>query len=139
LRYIRHHWRPTPGPLAPRLEAKIEFTDTCWLWQGGQDGHGYGQTFVYGRGLVGAHAAAYELLVGPVPEGLELDHLCRTPLCVNPAHLEPVTHAENMRRAGAAKTHCVHGHEYTPENTRIGGRGERKCLTCERTRNRRSA
>lgn len=103
LRYVRHHKRDKPGPLVPRLESKIEFTDGCWLWRGGQDGKGYGRVFVFGRGAMGAHVATYELLVGPVPEGLHLDHLCRTPLCVNPAHLEPVTNAENVRRGVRAK------------------------------------
>jgi hypothetical protein len=76
---------------------------------------------------------AYEMLVGPVPDGLELDHLCRVPACVNPDHLEPVTHIENVRRGRsywAERTHCSAGHEYTRENTRITKRG-RTCRACK--------
>ena len=69
----------------------------CWRWTGTRDRSGYGQMKYQGR-RPGAHRVSYELFVGPVPEGLELDHLCRSPECVRPDHLEPVTHAENMRR-----------------------------------------
>lgn len=72
----------------------------CWLWIGTVDRWGYGQMKWQGR-RPGSHRVAYELLVGPIPEGLTLDHLCRVPGCVNPAHLEPVTQAENNRRAAA--------------------------------------
>jgi hypothetical protein len=81
-----------------------------------------------------AHRVAYELVIGQIPAGLELDHLCRNVVCVNPAHLEPVTRAENMRRRSAAQTHCKHGHEFTPENTYYywhGGR-HRACRACGR-------
>lgn len=78
-----------------------------------------------------AHRWAYERYVGPIPEGLELDHLCRVTLCVNPAHLEPVTHAENMRRGVWRKrTHCKWGHEWTPENLIPTARGGVKCRQC---------
>ena len=105
----------------------------CWVWVAAIRG-GYGG-FRVGEKLVSAHRYAYERWVGLIPEGLELDHLCRNPLCVNPFHLEPVTHCENVRRGegattvNAAKTHCVHGHEFTPENTRVY-RGSRRCRTC---------
>jgi hypothetical protein len=86
-----------------------------------------------------AHRVVYEALVGPVPEGLELDHTCDNPPCCNPGHLEPVTHAENMRRGkrnGAvvnrAKTHCKHGHEFTPANTYTQTKGGRGCRECHR-------
>lgn len=112
----------------------------CWLWIGCLDRHGYGQFNADGLVRCGAHRAAYELFVGPVAEGLDLDHLCRVPCCVNPQHLEPVTRVENVRRglgnAGShvermARTHCSHGHEYTPENTRKY-RGHRNCQECAR-------
>lgn len=74
----------------------------CWEWTGGRDGNGYGRIRVGGR-QQGAHRISYELFVGPVPTGLELDHLCRLRHCVNPGHLEPVTHAENMRRGALAR------------------------------------
>lgn len=96
----------------------------CWDWTGKTlDG--------YGR-LTGeyAHRVSYELFVGPIPDGLELDHLCNRPLCVNPAHLEPVTHDENMRRAAERRTHCKRGHEFTPENTYVRACGARQCRRC---------
>jgi len=90
-----------------------------------------------------AHIVAYLLTVGPIPEGLELDHKCKVPFCVNPAHVEPVTHQENMRRAveqlsrgssNRKKTHCPAGHPYSPENTVFQNGDERVCLTCGRRR-----
>jgi len=88
-----------------------------------------------------AHRAMYELLAGDIPEGLQVDHLCRNRACVNfERHLEPVTHQENQRRGetlggvNERKTHCDHGHEFTPENTRITPKGRRSCRTCERMR-----
>jgi hypothetical protein len=89
------------------------------------------------RKLKRAHRLVYERLVGPIPDGLELDHLCRNPTCCNPAHLEPVTHRENMLRGetigarASAVTHCPAGHEYTEMNTRVY-KGYRKCRTCHR-------
>lgn len=90
--------------------------------------------------IVGAHVASWELARGPVPEGLELDHLCRNTRCVNPGHLEPVTHAENMRRgenANGAKTHCAQGHPYDEANTRLLARGGRACRACSAEASRR--
>lgn len=132
---------------------KITFTPThyyngtpCWVWTGCRNnGRGYGQFRVGGR-LDGktklVHRLVYDLLVGPIPEGLQLDHLCRNRACCNPAHLEPVTQEENRRRGlrGGLNTHCLNGHEYTPENTYHykgkPGRGrERVCRTCTRERN----
>jgi hypothetical protein len=74
------------------------------------------------------------LHVGPIPEGLTIDHLCRAIRCVNPAHLEPVTNAENIRRAALAnaRSHCPHGHEYTPENSYFDPKGGRRCRECQR-------
>lgn len=121
-----------------RFWAKVAKLDDCWIWAAsvfaGPRG-GYGQ-FRDGTRMRRAHVVAYEDLVGPVPDGTVLDHLCRNRRCVNPAHLEPVTPQENMRRGlnGVLKTHCVHGHPYTPENTRMNSSGFRTCWICCRER-----
>lgn len=113
----------------------------CWLWIGNCGSGPYG-LFWDGDRMTLAHRWSYEVLVGPIPVGLELDHFgCDRKLCVNPAHLLPVTHQVNMLRSAsvaalnAAKTHCPKGHEFTPENTyrRPSGEG-RDCLRCRRAR-----
>lgn len=104
----------------------------CWLWTGNRNDAGYGIVVVRGR-RTRVHRIMYELARGAIPAGLQLDHLCRTPACVNPQHLEAVTHYENWRRGKAALssrwTHCRRGHEYTPANTKIRG-GTRTCKEC---------
>jgi hypothetical protein len=110
----------------------------CWEWTGTVRS-GYGRVHVNGRRR-SAHVVVYELLNGPVPEGMQLDHLCRNRLCVNPSHLEPVSVKENVARGVsfaaryAARTHCPKGHEYTPENIDpIIQRGKnvgRRCRVC---------
>lgn len=110
----------------------------CWRWLGARDSSGYGRF----RGQP-AHRWSYERLRVEIPDDLFIDHLCRNRACVNPWHLEPVPNRENILRgvsptaANARKTHCVHGHEFTPENTRICSRGWRACKACERGRWRR--
>lgn len=102
----------------------------CWEWKAcRQPITGYGQFRTGGR-LRSAHAVAYELAVGPIPEGLESDHLCNNRGCCNPKHIELVTHAENMRRRSERQTHCKQGHEFTPENSYIQPDGARKCRRC---------
>lgn len=126
--------------LPSRFLTKMLVTvDGCWEWEGRVNEKGYAMYDVPGR-AVKAHRYTYELLVGPIPEGLELDHLCRVRACVNPAHLEPVTHQENMRRgAHALKTHCPHGHTYTGENLRVRSHDNgRSCRTCDRASVKRS-
>jgi hypothetical protein len=105
-------------PTRPPIEAftdKISVTDDCWEWTGTKERMGYGQ-MRYQRRMAMAHRVAYMLFVGPIPEGMELDHLCRNRGCVNPDHLEPVDHRTNILRgvspsaADARKTHCINGH-----------------------------
>lgn len=116
----------------------------CWLWTGGRSPDGYGQFWMGGEGgrTLRAHRVAYEDLVGAVPEGLMLDHLCRVRHCVRPDHLEPVTNAENLRRGAEARRaespHCPHGHLWTPDNTVYGSHGYRMCRTCRNEAIRRS-
>lgn len=114
-----------------RFWAKVELGHPggCWVWAGSRNAKGYGR-FRDGR-TVQAHRWAYELLVGPIPPGLVLDHVvCDNPPCVNPHHTKPATNAENVARAAALQTHCKHGHEYTEANTGRTGRGARYCRIC---------
>ncbi len=126
---------------------KVAGEDGCWLWISSHVGKPpwqYG-TFRVDKATVGmvmAHRFSYELLVGPIPKGLQLDHLCRTPLCVNPAHLEPVTARENVLRSSgfparqASQTHCKYGHPLSGENLAIRADGSRQCIACRRRRQR---
>lgn len=119
-----------------RFWAKVEKTETCWLWTAAIV-KGYGRFFDEDLRPVGAHRWAYQTCVGPIPDGLTLDHLCRVRNCVNPDHLEPVTQRENMARI-PLKTHCPHGHAFTAANTyvrrpkRPGLRPARQCRECAR-------
>lgn len=119
----------------------------CWLWAGANTGAtGYGVMRRRGRNWL-VHRIAYAMFIGPIPKGLMLDHLCRTPCCVNPDHLEAVTMRENVLRgrapsaSHALKTHCPHGHEYGPENTKVWvkktGAMVRFCRACHRADGRR--
>ncbi len=111
--------------------------DECLEWQGYRQRLGYGRFRVNGRKVL-AHRYAYELLVGPIPVGLSLDHLCRNPPCVSPAHLEPVTHQENCLRGtspfadNARKETCTKGHPYDEANTLVDTYGRRVCRVCRR-------
>lgn len=126
------------GSVAP-IADWIDATGDCWEYKGVPNSRGYCNIKVKGH-TIGAHIVVYEALVGNVPEGLELDHLCRNTICVNPDHLEPVTHRENLLRSPTfvgkvtgARTHCSRGHRFTEENTRerTDG-GGRACRTCQR-------
>ena len=102
----------------------------CWLWTGYLGTRGYG-TYTLDGAWVLTHRAAYELTVGPVPDGLQLDHLCRNPPCCNPGHLEPVTGAENMRRA--RRKVCSRNHDYEA-NVYVSPKGARQCGACMKLR-----
>lgn len=119
-------------PAQDRFFEKVDKTDTCWIWMAAKDTNGYGRFGIKGSKTVLAHVFAYTFVVGPVPEGLELDHLCRNPSCVNPAHLEAVTHRENVMRGDvASRETCRRGHQRTPDNVVKNGRYT-TCLTCRR-------
>lgn len=133
-------------PLAERFAMKVQKTDGCWLWTGASNHLGYGQIWVTEeRRVVQAIRVSLRLHGVEVPADRDVDHLCRNKRCVNPEHLEPVTHAVNMARAPftgrdwqAAKTHCPHGHEYTAGNTYLrrnaSGTLSRECRTCRKAR-----
>lgn len=128
------------GFIADRLWTRVEKTDGCWLWTGPTASNGYGRLAVTVEGrrtTIGAHRASYELLVGPVADDLDLDHLCRVRNCVRPNHLEPVPSRVNTMRGtaptaiNAARTACVHGHDFTVANTIRLSDGRRRCRTCQ--------
>lgn len=130
-------------PIEERLWERVVKTETCWLWMGGPNKDGYGQLTVFpSRRKPMVHRLVYEWLVGPIPDGLTIDHLCRVPNCVNPDHLEAVTMRENILRGNgggarnARATHCAKGHPFDEVNTgvrRTGARvGSRWCRACAR-------
>jgi len=119
-----------------RFWSKVNRKPTgCWEWTGSRDSIGYGHVSI-AKKMRKAHRVSYFLAHGDLPAGLTVDHLCRNLICVNPDHLEMVTHAENMRRGisfsakNHKKTHCPRGHAYDGKNSR----GARICLACEHKR-----
>jgi hypothetical protein len=127
-----------PRPLKERLLAKAVLDENgCLLWTGTTTrGYGYIGAGARSAGVRKTHRAMYELLIGPIPKGLVIDHLCRVRNCMNPFHLEPVTSAENSRRRGLAVTHCPQGHE-RPQTRKPNGR-RRECNVCKAARSRRN-
>lgn len=142
-----HVWKP----LADRFWAKVEKTDSCWLWRGFIDKAGYGRIREGGREtpVLYAHRVSLELAGRPVPPGREADHLCNVRHCVNPAHLEAVTASENIQRsyergrAGAGpmrRTHCSQGHERAKHSYYRKSNGKLvHCRVCRRERRRAAA
>lgn len=132
---------PRPRPVIERWEALVEKTDDCWNWLGAKQVGGYGRFKAEGGRtgpVVLVHRWTYEHFVGPIPDGLTIDHLCRNTSCVNPEHMEPVTREVNAWRANPNKdkTHCQYGHELTPDNVyRAPKRPQiRDCIKCRKTR-----
>ncbi len=130
--------------LKDRLMRRITISESgCWQWTGAIDASGYGRIGIgrRGEGVNYTHRVAYELFVGPIPKGRDLDHLCRNRPCCNPEHLEAVERLVNVARGlrgkGYRLTHCKQGHEFTPENTRVSAR-QRRCITCARESGRRA-
>jgi hypothetical protein len=125
------------GTPEERFWAKVEKSDECWIWTAAK-ANGYGLFYIDGH-LISSHRMSYQWEIGPIPDGMELDHLCRNRACVNPAHLEPVSRSENLRRGvgvgvyNTAKTRCPNGHLYDEANTRTTG-NRRHCRACARER-----
>lgn len=109
----------------------------CWLWAGSTDRNGYGQRSWHGKNYM-IHRLMYENFIGPIPTGMTLDHLCRVPTCINPSHLQIVSHKTNIERGlgissiNRIKTHCANGHEFTEENTVYYHKQWRSCRQCYR-------
>ena len=136
------HWQriyrslsPYPATSEDRFWSRVTQQGDCWVWTGYITGDGYGWAGVNGKSAH-AHRLSYEQMVGEIPEGLQLDHLCRNRPCVNPYHVEPVTPRVNTMRGdapsslNARKTHCKRNHEFTPENTYVKKDGARWCRIC---------
>lgn len=136
---------PSDDVLLGRVMSRITYSQQgCWEYQGARHvntKHGiFGYTVQGHTTTFRVHKWVYENTVGPVPDGLVLDHLCRNPPCCNPSHLEPVTQGENVLRGegiaarNARKTHCHKGHEFTGGNFRVDTLGRRVCRVCKRER-----
>ena len=121
-------------PAELRFWAKVQKTDTCWIWTANKNRKGYGRFLLKGR-LVVPHRYSYELLKGQIPDGMQIDHLCRNTLCVNPEHLEAVEGIVNIRRGRVLRkpqNTCKRGHPLSGDNLYIGTGNRRVCKECHR-------
>lgn len=132
--------------LEDRFVDKVSIGDGCWEWLAAKNNRGYGVLYRGGKPshMTYAHRVSYEAFVGPIPAGLQIDHLCNNKACVKPSHLKPVTGRENVLRSetaptavNAAKTECIHGHLFDEVNTYVDKRGRRHCRACSKLSERR--
>lgn len=141
-RRTQHGLEPVTKTAEQRFMEHVSRDESgCWIWTGCLNHHGYGGFGLPNRRSALAHRWSYEHFVGDIPDDLQIDHLCRVRACVNPDHLEPVTSRENTIRGvgptavNALKTHCIHGHEFTEDNTYVmPGRNYRRCRACKKDR-----
>lgn len=125
------------GTIDERIRSRMVCDDVsgCWNWAGAVSNRSYGSIYYEGR-MQKAHRVMWIISRGEIPNVMDLDHLCRNRICINPEHLEPVTRSENLLRSplmdrNSRRTHCIRGHEFTEENTRYRpGSGHRTCITC---------
>jgi hypothetical protein len=120
-----------------RFWEKVKKTDSCWLWEGYIAPTGYGQFSGKWFSSLFAHRIAYEITNGPIPEKLQIDHLCHNRSCVRPDHLQIITSKHHNARHASFRTHCPHGHEYDLLNTRYDKNGWRECRICDKIRSQR--
>ncbi len=122
---------------AEQFWSRVDASGDCWLWTGGRGSEGYGTFYWQGKTRL-AHRLVYQILVGVIPPTMQIDHLCRVRYCVNPDHMQIVTHRENILRGvgptakASQVTHCPKGHPYDKANTRIRWQGWRACRACKR-------